>query len=77
MNSLGHVTFLTTRELSPFLKFASDTNEITPPSIYDIFTCMSGYRRGLDWWLNLLHTLIQSVTTLYSLLLHIRKSVHS
>jgi hypothetical protein len=28
------------------------------------------YRQVLDWWLNLLHTLIQHVTTLYSSLLH-------
>jgi hypothetical protein len=28
------------------------------------------YRRGLDWWLDLLYTLIQRVTTLYRSLLH-------
>jgi hypothetical protein len=31
---------------------------------------MSDYRRGLDWWSDLLDSLIQRVTTLYSSLLH-------
>jgi hypothetical protein len=35
------------------------------------------YRRGLDWWPDLLDSLIQRVTTLYSSLLHTHTSVHS
>jgi hypothetical protein len=39
-------------------------------------TCMSDYRRGLDWWLDLLHTLIQ-LTTLYSSLSHTHTHTHT
>jgi hypothetical protein len=28
-----------------------------------IVTCISGYRRGVDWWLNLLNTYTQLITT--------------
>jgi hypothetical protein len=35
------------------------------------------YRQVLDWWLDLLHTLIPSVTTFYSFLLHIVFTVTS
>jgi hypothetical protein len=31
---------------------------------------MSDYRRGLDCWLDIMHTLLQRVTTLYNSLLH-------
>jgi hypothetical protein len=40
-------------------------------------TCMSDHRRDLDWWPDLLHTLIQRVTTLNSSLLHTHACVHS
>jgi hypothetical protein len=37
----------------------------------------SDYRRVLDWWSDLLDTLIQRVTTLYSPLLHMHTCIHS
>jgi hypothetical protein len=56
-------------------------------SEHPILTCVLGrkychvyecdYRRGLDWWPDLLHPLIQRVTTLYKSLLHTHTSVHS
>jgi hypothetical protein len=44
---------------------------------HDFMEC--DYRRGLDWWTDLLDSLIQRVTTLYSSLLYIHTytSVHS
>jgi hypothetical protein len=37
----------------------------------------SDYRRGLDWWSDLLDSLIQRVTTLYSSLLHTHIHTHT
>jgi hypothetical protein len=37
---------------------------------------LSDYRRGFDWRPDLLHTLLQRVTTLYNSLLHTHTSVH-
>jgi hypothetical protein len=34
------------------------------------------YRRGFDWWLDLFHTLLQHVTTLYSSLSHTHTHTH-
>jgi hypothetical protein len=42
-----------------------------------IVTWQSDYRRVLDWWPDLLDSLIQRVTTLYNSLLHRQNSVRS
>jgi hypothetical protein len=43
-------------------------------SISNTVTWFSDFRRVLDWWLDLLDSLIQCVTTLYSTLLHTKVS---
>jgi hypothetical protein len=67
----------------PLTPIPSQMNPIRSVSSYyiminfNIVTFVSDYKRGLDWWSDLLDYLIQDVTTLYSSLLYIYISAHS
>jgi hypothetical protein len=45
--------------------------------LYNIVTWWSDYGRVLEWWSDLLDSLIQGVTTLYSSLLHTHTHTHT
>jgi hypothetical protein len=43
----------------------------------NIVTCLSDYRRVLDWWSHLFYSFIQRVATLYNSLLHTHTHTHT
>jgi hypothetical protein len=52
-------------------------NSINPmPRLAPVVTWLSDYRQVLDWWSDLLDSLIQRVTIFYNSLLHTNTSIH-